>query len=372
MHVFNALKKRKGPRLIHIYTKKGKGFAPAESDQIKYHAISKINAVAASNTAPKYSDVFGQWLCDEAAQDARLLAITPAMCEGSGMVKFAKEYPERFFDVAIAEQHAVTLAAGMACEGLKPVVAIYSTFLQRGYDQLVHDVALQNLDVTFGIDRAGLVGEDGPTHAGAYDYAYMRTIPNIVIMAPKDENECRQMLHTAYLYPGPAAVRYPRGNGLGVDIQQKMIEIPIGQAEIVASFNGQYDEYISVLAFGSRVQAAVDAAEAFAVKHEIGVRVVNMRFVKPLDTQMLDDLALSTSLFVTVEEHAVMGGAGSAVNEYLAEAQIVKPMLNLGLDDTFMAQATHAQMLQQAGLDAQGIEKSINQAWSSLGQSVLS
>ena len=372
VHVFNALKKRKGPRLIHVYTKKGKGFAPAESDQIKYHAISKINAVAASNTAPKYSDVFGQWLCDEAAQDARLLAITPAMCEGSGMVKFAKEYPERFFDVAIAEQHAVTLAAGMACEGLKPVVAIYSTFLQRGYDQLVHDVALQNLDVTFGIDRAGLVGEDGPTHAGAYDYAYMRTIPNIVIMAPKDENECRQMLHTAYLYPGPAAVRYPRGNGLGVDIQQKMIEIPIGQAEIVASFNGQYDEYISVLAFGSRVQAAVDAAEAFAVKHEIGVRVVNMRFVKPLDTQMLDDLALSTSLFVTVEEHAVMGGAGSAVNEYLAEAQIVKPMLNLGLDDTFMAQATHAQMLQQAGLDAQGIEKSINQAWSSLGQSVLS
>ncbi len=372
VHVFNALKKRKGPRLIHIYTKKGKGFAPAESDQIKYHAISKINAVAASNTAPKYSDVFGQWLCDEAAQDARLLAITPAMCEGSGMVKFAKEYPERFFDVAIAEQHAVTLAAGMACEGLKPVVAIYSTFLQRGYDQLVHDVALQNLDVTFGIDRAGLVGEDGPTHAGAYDYAYMRTIPNIVIMAPKDENECRQMLHTAYLYPGPAAVRYPRGNGLGVDIQQKMIEIPIGQAEIVASFNGQYDEYISILAFGSRVQAAVDAAEAFAVKHEIGVRVVNMRFVKPLDTQMLDDLALSTSLFVTVEEHAVMGGAGSAVNEYLAEAQIVKPMLNLGLDDTFMAQATHAQMLQQAGLDAQGIEKSINQAWSSLGQSVLS
>src|SRR5690606_17603723 len=252
-------------------------------DQIKYHAISKLNAVAASNTAPKSSDGFGQWLCDEAAQDSRLLAITPAMCEGSSMVQFAKQLPERFYDVAIAEQRAVTLAAGMACEGLKPVVAIYSTFLQRGYDQLVHDVALQNLDVTFGIDRAGLVGEDGPTHAGAYDYAYMRTIPNIVIMAPKDENECRQMLHTAYLYPGPAAVRYPRGNGLGVEIQQKMVEIPIGQAEIVASFNGQYDEYISVLAFGSRVQAAVDAAEAFAVKHEIGVRVVNMRFIKPLD-----------------------------------------------------------------------------------------
>ena len=200
VQVFNALKKRQGPRLIHIYTKKGKGFIPAESDQIKYHAISKINAVASANVAPKYSDVFGQWLCDEATQDDRLLAITPAMCEGSGMVKFAKQFPTRFFDVAIAEQHAVTLAAGMACEGLKPVVAIYSTFLQRGYDQLVHDVALQNLDVTFAIDRAGLVGEDGPTHAGAYDYAFMRTVPNMVIMAPKDENECRQMLHTAYLY----------------------------------------------------------------------------------------------------------------------------------------------------------------------------
>ncbi|ENX10783.1 1-deoxy-D-xylulose-5-phosphate synthase [Acinetobacter variabilis] len=371
VHVFKALKKRKGPRLIHIYTKKGKGFAPAECDQIKYHAISKLNAVAAPNPAPKYSDVFGQWLCDEAAQDKRLLAITPAMCEGSGMVQFAKEYPERFFDVAIAEQHAVTLAAGMACEGLKPVVAIYSTFLQRGYDQLVHDVALQNLDVTFGIDRAGLVGEDGPTHAGAYDYAYMRTIPNLVIMAPKDENECRQMLHTAYLYHGPAAVRYPRGNGLGVEIQKTMTEMQIGQAELLLSLNEQYDEYVSILAFGSRVQAAVEAAQVFASKHDVGVRVVNMRFIKPLDTKMLNQLAHSTSLFVTVEEHAVMGGAGSAVNEYLAEAQIVKPILNLGLADSFMAQATHSQMLQQAGLDSQGIEKSINEAWSKLGQSVL-
>ncbi|MEK5741886.1 1-deoxy-D-xylulose-5-phosphate synthase [Acinetobacter variabilis] len=371
VHVFKALKKRKGPRLIHIYTKKGKGFAPAECDQIKYHAISKLNAVAAPNPAPKYSDVFGQWLCDEAAQDKRLLAITPAMCEGSGMVQFAKEYPERFFDVAIAEQHAVTLAAGMACEGLKPVVAIYSTFLQRGYDQLVHDVALQNLDVTFGIDRAGLVGEDGPTHAGAYDYAYMRTIPNLVIMAPKDENECRQMLHTAYLYHGPAAVRYPRGNGLGVEIQKTMTEMQIGQAELLLSLNEQYDEYVSILAFGSRVQAAVEAAQVFASKHDVGVRVVNMRFIKPLDTKILNQLANSTSLFVTVEEHAVMGGAGSAVNEYLAEVQIVKPILNLGLADTFMAQATHSQMLQQAGLDSQGIEKSINEAWSKLGQSVL-
>lgn len=372
VQVFNALKKRQGPRLIHVYTKKGKGFIPAESDQIKYHAISKINAVASANVAPKYSDVFGQWLCDEAAQDDRLLAITPAMCEGSGMVKFAKQFPTRFFDVAIAEQHAVTLAAGMACEGLKPVVAIYSTFLQRGYDQLVHDVALQNLDVTFAIDRAGLVGEDGPTHAGAYDYAFMRTVPNMVIMAPKDENECRQMLHTAYLYSGPAAVRYPRGNGVGVEIQQQLSALEIGKAEIVASFNEQYDEQISILAFGSRVTVAIEAAQALAQTHDVGVRVVNMRFVKPLDEQMIAALAPSSNLFVTVEEHAVMAGAGSAVNEYLAQAQIVKPTLNLGLPDTFMHQASHAQMLQQAGLDSKGIEKSIELVWLKLMQTVSS
>ncbi|QQN39068.1 MULTISPECIES: 1-deoxy-D-xylulose-5-phosphate synthase [unclassified Acinetobacter] len=370
VQVFNALKKRKGPRLIHVYTKKGKGFAPAEADQIKYHAISKLNTVSSSNAAPKYSDVFGQWLCDEATQDQRLLAITPAMCEGSGMVQFAKQFPERFFDVAIAEQHAVTLAAGMACEGLKPVVAIYSTFLQRGYDQLIHDVALQNLDVTFGIDRAGLVGEDGPTHAGAYDYAFMRTVPNMVIMAPKDENECRQMLHTAYLYNGPAAVRYPRGNGVGVEIQQQMTALEIGKAEIVASFNEFQEEQISILAFGSRVSVAVEAAQTLAASHEVGVRVVNMRFVKPLDEQIIEQLAATTSLFVTVEEHAVMAGAGSAVNEYLAQAQIVKPILNLGLADIFMHQASHAQMLQQAGLDAKGIEKSVELAWSKLVQSV--
>lgn len=368
--VFEALKKRSGPRLIHVYTKKGKGFAPAEAEQIKYHAISKINAKAAPQVAPKYSDVFGQWLCDEAAQDTRLLAITPAMCEGSGMVKFAQQYPERFFDVAIAEQHAVTLAAGMACEGLKPVVAIYSTFLQRGYDQLIHDVALQNLDVTFGIDRAGLVGEDGPTHAGAYDYAFMRTVPNMVIMAPKDENECRQMLHTAYLYPGPAAVRYPRGNGLGVEIQQHMTELEIGRAEIILQLNETADEQISILAFGSRVAASVEAARSLAQQLDVGVRVVNMRFVKPLDEQMLSRLADQTQLFVTVEEHAVMAGAGSAVNEYLAQAQIVKPMLNLGLADNFMHQATHNQMLQQAGLDAQGLVKSIESAWLKLVQSI--
>lgn len=364
--VFSALKKRKGPRLVHIYTKKGKGFAPAEADPITYHAITKIAPVAnapVKKAPPKYSDVFGQWLCDEAAQDQRLLAITPAMCEGSGMVKFAQQYPERFFDVAIAEQHAVTLAAGMACEGLKPVVAIYSTFLQRGYDQLIHDVALQNLDVTFGIDRAGLVGEDGPTHAGAYDYAYMRTVPNMVIMAPKDENECRQMLHTAYLYEGPTAVRYPRGAGTGVDIQQQMTALEIGKAEIVAEFNKEVDQQISILAFGSRVAPSVEAAQQFANKHAVGVCVVNMRFVKPLDEQIIRDLADSTQLFVTVEEHAVMAGAGSAVNEFLAQAQIVKAILNLGLPDTFLHQATHQQMLQACGLDGSGILASIEKAW---------
>ena len=346
VQVFNALKKRKGPRLIHVYTVKGKGFAPAEADQIKYHAIGKINASATKNVAPKYSDVFGQWLCDEAAQDDRLLAITPAMCEGSGMVQFAKQFPERYFDVAIAEQHAVTLAAGMACEGLKPVVAIYSTFLQRGYDQLIHDVALQNLDVTFGIDRAGLVGEDGPTHAGAYDYAYMRTVPNMVIMAPKDENECRQMLHTAYLYKGPTAVRYPRGNGLGVEIQQQLIELEIGKAEVLLELNTEHEEGITILAFGSRVQPALESAKQLAPKLDIAIRVINMRFVKPLDEQIIRDLADKTHLFVTIEEHAVMAGAGSAVNEFLAQAQIVKPILNLGLPDEFLAQASHSEMLQ--------------------------
>ncbi|EXS95947.1 1-deoxy-D-xylulose-5-phosphate synthase [Acinetobacter baumannii] len=370
VQVFNALKKRKGPRLVHVYTKKGKGFAPAEADPITYHAIGKINAASGGKTPPKYSDVFGEWLCDEAAQDERLLAITPAMCEGSGMVKFAKQFPQRFFDVAIAEQHAVTLAAGMACEGLKPVVALYSTFLQRGYDQLIHDVTLQNLDVTFGIDRAGLVGEDGPTHAGAYDYAYMRTVPNMVIMAPKDENECRQMLHTAYAYNGPAAVRYPRGAGVGVEIQKEMTVLELGKAEIVAEIKANSDEQITVLAFGSRVMVALEAAEQFAQKHDVSVCVVNMRFVKPLDEQMIRDLAEHTHLFVTVEEHAIMGGAGSAVNEFMAQEQIVKPIINLGLPDSFLHQATHNQMLQDCGLDAKGILNSIERAWLKVNQVV--
>lgn len=372
--VMNAVKKRKGPRLIHVYTTKGKGFAPAEAEQIKYHAITKLPTtdavVAQKKTPPKYADVFGQWLCDEAAQDTRLLAITPAMCEGSGMLKFAKDYPERYFDVAIAEQHAVTLAAGMACEGLKPVVAIYSTFLQRGYDQLIHDVALQNLDVTFGIDRAGLVGEDGPTHAGAYDYAFMRTVPNIVIMAPKDENECRHMLHTAYLHPGPAAVRYPRGHGLGVSMDETLVELELGRAEVVQVFHPQQDEQITILAFGSRVSEALVAAEQLAAAHDVAVHVINMRFIKPLDSQIIQDYAEKTHLFVTVEEHAVMAGAGSAVNEFMAQAQILKPILNIGLPDEFLAQASHAEMLKDCGLDAVGIQHAISQSWLKLLQTV--
>ncbi|MFT4020518.1 MAG: 1-deoxy-D-xylulose-5-phosphate synthase [Acinetobacter sp.] len=366
IQVFNAIKQRKGPRLVHVYTKKGKGFAPAEADPIGYHAIAKITPLKTAiqkKAPPKYSDIFGKWLCDEAAQDHRLLAITPAMCEGSGMVKFAQQFPDRFFDVAIAEQHAVTLAAGMACEGLKPVVAIYSTFLQRGYDQLIHDVALQNLDVTFGIDRAGLVGEDGPTHAGAYDYAYMRTVPNLVLMAPKDENECRHMLHSAYQYNGPAAVRYPRGVGVGVEVEEQLRTIEIGRAEIVLDISPKLDEQITILAFGSRVYPAMQVAERISKQLDVGVIVVNMRFIKPLDEQILQELNPRTTLFVTVEEHAVMAGAGSAVNEALVHANILKPVLNLGLPDEFLHQADHAQMLHDCGLDAEGIEKSILHAW---------
>ena len=353
--VLRSLRHAPGPQLLHIYTTKGKGFAPAEADPIGYHAISKIapaNERGLSPVAkkPKYSDVFGQWLCDMAAIDTRLIGITPAMCEGSGMVKFAQQFPQRYHDVAIAEQHAVTLAAGMACEGLKPVVAIYSTFLQRGYDQLVHDVALQNLDVTFGIDRAGLVGEDGPTHAGAYDYAFMRTIPNIVIFAPADENECRQMLYTAYQHQGCTAVRYPRGTGTGVAIEEKMTALPIGKGEIK-----RHGQKIAILAFGSMVTPSLQAAET------LNATVANMRFVKPLDEALIRQLASDHDLLVTVEEHAIMGGAGSAVNELLAQHNILKSVLNLGIPDAFIEHAAHSEMLSACGLDAQGIENAINQ-----------
>ena len=358
--VLRSLRHAPGPQLLHIYTTKGKGFAPAEADPIGYHAISKIapaneRGLSPVVKKPKYSDVFGQWLCDMAAIDTRLIGITPAMCEGSGMVKFAQQFPQRYHDVAIAEQHAVTLAAGMACEGLKPVVAIYSTFLQRGYDQLVHDVALQNLDVTFGIDRAGLVGEDGPTHAGAYDYAFMRTIPNIVIFAPADENECRQMLYTAYQHQGCTAVRYPRGTGTGVAIQEKMTALPIGKGEIK-----RHGQKIAILAFGSMVTPSLQAAET------LNATVANMRFVKPLDEALIRQLASDHDLLVTVEEHAIMGGAGSAVNELLAQHNILKSVLNLGIPDAFIEHAAHSEMLSACGLDAQGIQHTIEKRLSLL------
>ncbi|HNI63773.1 MAG TPA: 1-deoxy-D-xylulose-5-phosphate synthase [Agitococcus sp.] len=355
VRVLRNLRKAKGPQLLHLYTTKGKGFAPAEADPIGYHAITKIAPASERSTSPspkkpKYSDVFGEWLCDMAAEDSRLIGITPAMCEGSGMVKFAKQFPNRFHDVAIAEQHAVTLAAGMACEGLKPVVAIYSTFLQRGYDQLVHDVALQNLDVTFGIDRAGLVGEDGPTHAGAYDYAYMRTIPNIVICAPADENECRQLLYTAYQHQGCAAVRYPRGTGTGVHINTQMTAIPIGKGEIK-----RLGQKVAILAFGSMLSPSLQAAE------NLNATVANMRFVKPLDEQLIRELAQEHSLLVTVEEHAIMGGAGSAVNEFICAQGLGISVLNLGIPDAFIEHASHSDMLKACGLDAQGIINTIKQ-----------
>ena len=355
VRVLRNLRKAKGPQLLHLYTTKGKGFAPAEADPIGYHAITKIAPASERSTSPspkkpKYSDVFGEWLCDMAAEDSRLIGITPAMCEGSGMVKFAKQFPNRFHDVAIAEQHAVTLAAGMACEGLKPVVAIYSTFLQRGYDQLVHDVALQNLDVTFGIDRAGLVGEDGPTHAGAYDYAYMRTIPNIVICAPADENECRQLLYTAYQHQGCAAVRYPRGTGTGVHIDTQMTTIPIGKGEIK-----RLGQKVAILAFGSMLSPSLQAAE------NLNATVANMRFVKPLDEQLIRELAQEHSLLVTVEEHAIMGGAGSAVNEFICAQGLGISVLNLGIPDAFIEHASHSDMLKACGLDAQGIINTIKQ-----------
>ncbi|MGC4094352.1 MAG: 1-deoxy-D-xylulose-5-phosphate synthase [Polyangiaceae bacterium] len=349
------LREAPGPQLLHVYTTKGKGFAPAEADPIGFHAITKIapasereKPAAPAPKKPKYSDIFGDWLCDMAAADPRCVGITPAMCEGSGMVKFAQEFPERYHDVAIAEQHALTLAAGMACEGVKPVVAIYSTFLQRAYDQLVHDIALQNLDVTFGIDRAGLVGEDGPTHAGAYDYAYMRTVPNIVIMAPSDENECRQMLYTAYEYKGPAAVRYPRGTGTGAVIEKEMTALPIGRG-----VKKRIGEKVAILAFGTTLAPALKAAA------NLNATVADMRFVKPLDENLIRELASTHNLIVTVEEHAIMGGAGSAVNEFLAREKIVLPVLNLGIPDAFIEHASPAEMLTFCGLDAGGIEGAI-------------
>ena len=352
------LRELDGPQMLHIMTKKGKGFAPAEKDPVGFHAISKIEAdtPAASKkpsapvSKPKYQDIFGQWLCDQAEACDKLVGITPAMCEGSGMVAFSERYAERFYDVAIAEQHAVTLAAGMACDGLKPVVAIYSTFLQRAYDQLIHDVALQNLDVTFGIDRAGLVGEDGPTHAGAFDLSFLRCIPNMVVMAPADENETRQMLHTAYHYPGPAAVRYPRGTGPGVIPATEMATFEIGKGRKIRE-GGE----VAILSFGTLLTAAQQAGE------KLNATVADMRFVKPLDTELIDQLAATHSLIVTVEENVIAGGAGSAVTEYLHQRGVNVAVLQLGLPDTFVDHGNHKTLLSQLGLDAEGIVQSIQQ-----------
>ena len=348
------LKAISGPRFLHIVTKKGKGYPPAEKDPLAYHGVPAFDPgldflpKAAPSIHPTYTDVFGSWLCDMAEQDERLLGITPAMREGSGLVKFSEQYPKRYFDVAIAEQHAVTLAAGQACQGAKPVVAIYSTFLQRAYDQLIHDVAIQNLDVLFALDRAGLVGPDGPTHAGSFDYSYMGCIPNLLIMAPADENECRQMLYTGYLHEGPASVRYPRGKGPGVTVIKAMTALPLGKAEI-----RHHGSRIAILAWGSMVTPAMAAGK------QLGSTVVNMRFVKPLDEELLLELAKSHDLFITVEENVLSGGAGSAVNNFLQVQRILMPVLNIGLPDRFIEQGTREELLAICGLDSQGITAQI-------------
>ncbi len=356
LHSLKTLKELKGPQLLHIITTKGKGYAPAEREQIEYHAVGPFDPLkgVAKKAAGKqtYTDVFGDWLCDMAAADARLYGITPAMREGSGLVRFSKEFPRHYFDVGIAEQHAVTLAAGMACEGAKPVVAIYSTFLQRGYDQLIHDVAIQDLDVTFAIDRGGVVGPDGATHAGSFDLSYLRCIPNMLVMAPADENECRQLLTTGFLHAGPAAVRYPRGTGPGAKIEAELKPLPLGKAEVRRRGSG-----IAILAFGSPVTAALE------VGGDLGATVVNMRFVKPLDEALVIELARTHDVLATVEDNAVAGGAGSAVAELLASRNIQTPLLQLGLPDAFLEHASREQLLAEAGIDAAGMRSAILKRW---------
>ncbi|MSR17438.1 MAG: 1-deoxy-D-xylulose-5-phosphate synthase, partial [Methylococcaceae bacterium] len=350
------LKHINGPRFLHIVTKKGKGYLPAEKDPLAYHGVPAFDYTldhlpkSAPAPHPTYTEIFGQWLCDMAAQDARLLGITPAMREGSGLVRFSEQYPERYFDVAIAEQHAVTLAAGQACEGAKPVVAIYSTFLQRAYDQLIHDVALQNLDVLFALDRAGLVGPDGPTHAGSFDYSYLRCIPNIIIMAPADENECRQMLTTGFLYKGTAAVRYPRGKGPGVAVDKELTTLEIGKAEICHT-----GSRIVFLTWGSMVTPALKVGK------QLAATVVNMRFVKPIDEALILELAKTHDVFVTVEENVLAGGVGEAINRFLQSQKILMPVLNLGLPDYFVEQGTREECLTECGLDASGILTSVEE-----------
>lgn len=347
-----------GPQLLHLYTTKGKGFAPAEADPVGYHAINKIEPKAKVEVAapappqrPKYQQVFGDWLCDMAARDKRVVGITPAMCEGSGMVEYSQRFPDRFHDVAICEQHSVTLAGGLACEGQKPVLAIYSTFLQRGYDQLIHDIALQNLDVTLALDRAGLVGEDGATHNGVFDLAYLRAVPNLIVAAPSDENECRQLLHTAWQHPGPAAVRYPRGTGPGATIEAEMATLPIGKSRTLREGHSG----VAILAFGALVEAAREAGE------KLDATVIDMRWVKPLDRDAILGAAGAQDLLVTVEDHQRMGGAGSAVNELILEEGVRIAVLNLGLPDHFIDHGKRDALLAEQGLDATGIENAIRE-----------
>jgi 1-deoxy-D-xylulose-5-phosphate synthase len=350
------IRKLSGPQFLHVVTTKGQGYKLAEDDPVTYHGPGKFDPgegiKQSSGGRPTYSQIFGDWLCDMAKLDARLMAITPAMREGSGMVRFSEEFPERYFDVAIAEQHAVTFAAGLACDGMRPVVAIYSTFLQRGYDQLIHDVAIQNLPVLFALDRGGIVGGDGQTHNGAFDYAYLRTLPNLTVMAPSDENECRLMLYTGFRLDSPSAVRYPRGSGPGVAIEPEMRALPIGKGEL-----RREGRRIAFLAFGSMLKPALEAAAS------LDATVANMRFVKPLDVELVKRLALSHELLVTVEEHQVMGGAGSAVCEALNALGIEKRVLLLGLPDRFIEHGDPAKLLAAVGLDGDGILKSVAAAF---------
>jgi 1-deoxy-D-xylulose-5-phosphate synthase len=346
------LRHLEGPQFLHVVTRKGKGYKPAEEDPILYHGVTKFDpAIGIKPKAagkPTYTQVFGDWLCDMAGQDERLIAITPAMREGSGLVRFSQEYPDRYFDVGIAEQHALTFAAGLACEGYKPVVAIYSTFLQRAYDQLIHDVAIQNLPVVFAIDRGGLVGADGPTHHGAFDLTYLRGIPNVTVMTPSDEDECRQMLYTAFRLGTPAAVRYPRGSGPGVAASAAMSELPIGRGEIKRS-----GRRLALLAFGSMLKPALEAAD------RLDATVANMRFVKPLDEALVAELAASHQYLVAVEENVVGGGAGSAVLECLARQNVQIPVLQLGLPDRFVEHGDPGLLLKECGLDADGLLQAI-------------
>ncbi len=349
------LRDLRGPQLLHVATRKGKGYPPAEADPIKWHGPGPFDPASGTIYKEKaggltYSQVFGQWLCDMAERDPRIVGITPAMREGSGLVEFEKRFPERYFDVAIAEQHAVTFAAGLACEGARPVVAIYSTFMQRAYDQLIHDVALQKLPVIFALDRAGLVGSDGVTHQGAYDLSFLRCIPNMVVMAPADENECRQMLYTATTLDGPSAVRYPRGQGPGVPIQEVMQALPVGRAEL----RREGHSGLALLAFGTMVAAAEKLGERF------DATVVNMRFVKPLDEQLIDRIAAGHTALVTLEENAIAGGAGSAVSEYLATQGVQLPTLHIGIPDRFVEHGSRTDCLAMAGLDLPSLESSID------------